>query len=333
MNHGSLNGTVPLKSPQSLIFSLLGCPRKFGGTFMWNLVEPCPRFRAAAPNHPEALLEEPQVFQAVEDFFGFLTTATSFGKIFFSNQRVLIKASHIIFARHWSLCRPLGHLWRLQRLFHERSAVCCLPWGEWGASERYNNFIWVMYGCGSNGDIKRSLLEVKPCHVVSMCVCSPVCYFFGGGDHRKKLFEESSVDLWGGRPLRLTEFWFAEAKKWKQNIDGIENDIFCCLCGFSSSRFLPSKRMCRPASVSLVQESKCYISLIQAKSTTRLKPSKIRSNATCWDPSLLKTKMGRWCKAANKKKAPGSSRKLTENLAAGSSHGDSKAWIQTWCSD
>ena len=46
---------------------------------MWNLGEPellrvepvCPwepapaRFRAAAPNHPEALLEEPQAFQAV----------------------------------------------------------------------------------------------------------------------------------------------------------------------------------------------------------------------------------------------------------------------------
>ena len=50
---------------------------------MWDLVEPellrmepvCgtsrnlassgPRFRAAAPNHPEALLEEPQAFQAV----------------------------------------------------------------------------------------------------------------------------------------------------------------------------------------------------------------------------------------------------------------------------
>ena len=37
------------------------------GTFMWNLVEPGSRFRAAAPNHPEALLEEPQAFQAVEE--------------------------------------------------------------------------------------------------------------------------------------------------------------------------------------------------------------------------------------------------------------------------
>ena len=35
------------------------------GTFMWNLAEPGPRFSAAAPNHPEALLEEPQTFQAV----------------------------------------------------------------------------------------------------------------------------------------------------------------------------------------------------------------------------------------------------------------------------
>ena len=32
---------------------------------MRNLAEPGSRFRAAAPNHPEALLEEPQVFQAV----------------------------------------------------------------------------------------------------------------------------------------------------------------------------------------------------------------------------------------------------------------------------
>ena len=35
------------------------------GTCMRNLAEPGPRFRAAAPNHPEALLEEPQAFQAV----------------------------------------------------------------------------------------------------------------------------------------------------------------------------------------------------------------------------------------------------------------------------
>ena len=35
------------------------------GTCMWNLAEPGSRFRAAAPNHPEALLEEPQAFQAV----------------------------------------------------------------------------------------------------------------------------------------------------------------------------------------------------------------------------------------------------------------------------
>ena len=35
---------------------------------MWNLgilAQPGARFRAAAPNHPEALLEEPQAFQAV----------------------------------------------------------------------------------------------------------------------------------------------------------------------------------------------------------------------------------------------------------------------------
>ena len=30
-----------------------------------NLAEPGARFQAAAPNHPEALLEEPQAFQAV----------------------------------------------------------------------------------------------------------------------------------------------------------------------------------------------------------------------------------------------------------------------------
>ena len=32
---------------------------------MRNLAEPGARFRAAARNHPEALLEEPQAFQAV----------------------------------------------------------------------------------------------------------------------------------------------------------------------------------------------------------------------------------------------------------------------------
>ena len=34
-------------------------------TFLRNLGEPGSRFRVAAPNHPEALLEEPQVFQVV----------------------------------------------------------------------------------------------------------------------------------------------------------------------------------------------------------------------------------------------------------------------------
>ena len=34
-------------------------------TFMRKLGEPGARFRAAAPNHPEALLEEPQAVQAV----------------------------------------------------------------------------------------------------------------------------------------------------------------------------------------------------------------------------------------------------------------------------
>ena len=32
---------------------------------MRNLAEPGPRFQATAPNDPEALLEEPQAFQAV----------------------------------------------------------------------------------------------------------------------------------------------------------------------------------------------------------------------------------------------------------------------------
>ena len=36
---------------------------------MRNLAEPGARFRAAAPNHPGALLEEPQVFQAVGRIF------------------------------------------------------------------------------------------------------------------------------------------------------------------------------------------------------------------------------------------------------------------------
>ena len=37
---------------------------------MWNLAEPGSRFRAAAPNHPETLSEEPQAFQAVGEKLG-----------------------------------------------------------------------------------------------------------------------------------------------------------------------------------------------------------------------------------------------------------------------
>ena len=33
--------------------------------YLWNLGDPCARFPAAAPNHPEALWEELQAFQAV----------------------------------------------------------------------------------------------------------------------------------------------------------------------------------------------------------------------------------------------------------------------------
>ena len=47
-----------LKKPELLRMEPLG------GT-LWNLAEPGARFRAAAPNHPGALLEEPQAFQAV----------------------------------------------------------------------------------------------------------------------------------------------------------------------------------------------------------------------------------------------------------------------------
>ena len=39
------------------------------GTFMQNPAEPGARFRAAAPNHPGALLEEPQAYQAVGEKF------------------------------------------------------------------------------------------------------------------------------------------------------------------------------------------------------------------------------------------------------------------------
>ena len=43
----------------------VGKPELLIGTFRRNLGEPGSRFRVAAPNHPEALLEEPQAFQAV----------------------------------------------------------------------------------------------------------------------------------------------------------------------------------------------------------------------------------------------------------------------------
>ena len=45
-------------------------PEPSCGTLMWNRGEPCARFPAAAPNHPEALLEEPQAFQAVRETNG-----------------------------------------------------------------------------------------------------------------------------------------------------------------------------------------------------------------------------------------------------------------------
>ena len=44
---------------------------------MRNLAEPGSRFRAAAPNHPEALLEEPQGFQAVEEQIAHVKTPTA----------------------------------------------------------------------------------------------------------------------------------------------------------------------------------------------------------------------------------------------------------------
>ena len=45
--------------------NLCGTSTFKSGPCMRNLPEPGARFRAAAPNHPEALLEEPQAFQAV----------------------------------------------------------------------------------------------------------------------------------------------------------------------------------------------------------------------------------------------------------------------------
>ena len=52
---------------------------------MRNLAEPGARFRAAAPNHPEALLEEPQAFQAVGEkcFTDFALTFRSRTKLVF----------------------------------------------------------------------------------------------------------------------------------------------------------------------------------------------------------------------------------------------------------
>ena len=54
-----------LVEPQLLTVEPCGTPTFKNGTCMRNLAEPGARFRAAAPNHPEALLEEPQTFQAV----------------------------------------------------------------------------------------------------------------------------------------------------------------------------------------------------------------------------------------------------------------------------
>ena len=58
-----------MRKPQQLWWNLYVEPGGTwtfqNGTCMRNLAEPGSRFRAAAPNHPGALLEEPQAFQAV----------------------------------------------------------------------------------------------------------------------------------------------------------------------------------------------------------------------------------------------------------------------------
>ena len=53
---------------------------------MRNLAEPGARFRAAAPNHPEALLEEPQAFQAVGEKCKMKIYETMFLRVFLQGQ-------------------------------------------------------------------------------------------------------------------------------------------------------------------------------------------------------------------------------------------------------
>ena len=63
-NFGNLNHSVePFSGTLELYLWNLGTFKS--GTFVRNFAEPGSRFRAAAPNHPEALLKEPQAFQAV----------------------------------------------------------------------------------------------------------------------------------------------------------------------------------------------------------------------------------------------------------------------------
>ena len=80
---------------------------------MWNLAEPGSRFGAVAPNHPEALLEEPQAFQAVGEKHpqypqGFLQAGDGLSATFSHIQSNMAVPAQLMHIKHI----PLGQLHR-----------------------------------------------------------------------------------------------------------------------------------------------------------------------------------------------------------------------------
>ena len=71
------------------------------GTFMRNLGEPGSWFRVAAPNHPEALLEEPQVFQAAGELTHSLSTPPSPPNRHLSNSTAQLRSKIFPVSRKW----------------------------------------------------------------------------------------------------------------------------------------------------------------------------------------------------------------------------------------
>ena len=87
-------------------------------TLMWNLAEPGSRCRAAPPNHPEALLEEPQALQAVRENFHATFMAApckprlcpwDAAQVLAEVSNIVLQPLHTVWGGH-ALARTLPHL-------------------------------------------------------------------------------------------------------------------------------------------------------------------------------------------------------------------------------